>query len=329
MLVGTLFFINYQKKITTLEQTIFTDMRLCSFDLQCPKYKIDFSPIQNQEVYKLYKENLTLHAYFPISQSSQNYLIISLSKIEYDKKIYLLKETSIINFLFITLVLIVLSLLFSLYALYPLKNALHLTDEFVKDILHDFNTPLSTLRLNISMLKKQFGENSKINRIENSIQHILNLQSNLRAYLGNNVVQNDTFNLQECIQERVSLIEKSYPKLTFLTDLQNIKLYTNKDAFSRIIDNIVSNAAKYNKTNGIIKIILNKKIIEIEDTGIGIKNVSKVFDRFYKENDRGVGIGLHIVKKLCEELKINIYLNSQMDIGTIFYLDIKHIISKK
>ncbi len=75
-----------------------------------------------------------------------------------------------------------------------------------------------------------------------------------------------------------------------------------------------------------IAIKLNINILEIKDTGIGIENTKKVFDRFYKEQDRGLGIGLHIVKKLCDELKIDIKINSKQDIGTIVYLDISNII---
>ncbi len=45
--------------------------------------------------------------------------------------------------------------------------------------------------------------------------------------------------------------------------------------------------------------------LTIINSSYGIKNPSKVFNRFYKESDRGLGIGLHIVDKLCKELNIN------------------------
>ena len=117
--------------------------------------------------------------------------------------------------------------------------------------------------------------------------------------------------------------------IDFATNKQKYlyKLYENKDAFSRIIDNLLSNAYKYNKKDGFIKIILKDKLLIIEDSGKGIKNPSKIFDRFYKENDRGIGIGLHIVKKLCDELDIKVSVKSEIGKGSIFYLDLKSIMS--
>ena len=77
----------------------------------------------------------------------------------------------------------IFSILFSFYALYPLRNALRLTQEFVKDILHDVNTPISTMRLNLSLLQEEIGENNKIKRIERGIENILLLQENLKSHL--------------------------------------------------------------------------------------------------------------------------------------------------
>jgi signal transduction histidine kinase len=102
---------------------------------------------------------------------------------------------------------------------------------------------------------------------------------------------------------------------------------TNKDAFIRIIDNLLSNAGKYNKPHGYVKVYIDQdsKLI-IEDSGVGIKNPSKIFTRYYKEQDRGIGIGLHIVKKLCDELRLSIKVNSKELEGTKIILDISSIL---
>jgi len=52
----------------------------------------------------------------------------------------------------------------------------------------------------------------------------------------------------------------------------------------------------------------------------------KKFNRYYKENNTGIGIGLHIVKKLCDELQIPIELTTTLDKGSIFSLDLSKII---
>lgn len=323
LLIGTLFYLNYTKEVKTLEDTLFSQMRLCSYDLKCDAFTIDFVPLQKQINYTLYKDD-GLSAYFPIPGANEFVMLIHLERRDYDKQIDKLKNTALFEFTGTLFVVFILSIIFSLYALYPLRNALVLTQEFIKDILHDFNTPLGALRLNSAMLKKEIGENKKVDRIEQSVKNVLDLQENLRAYLHNHRQQKVHFNLNTLLQERVALQEKSYPDLTFAIKVENTRLSTNKAAFQRILDNLISNAAKYNTPQGsiILKFDPLTSSLKIIDTGKGISNPKRIFDRFYKEQERGIGIGLHIVKKLCDELKVKISVESTVDEGSVFTLDL-------
>jgi signal transduction histidine kinase len=222
-------------------------------------------------------------------------------------------------------VVFLLSMLFSFYALYPLKNALRLTQEFVKDILHDVNTPISTMRLNLSLLRQEVGENTKIKRIERGIENILLLQENLKHYLVQHQKESEYFLLFELIEERILMIEKSYPDLVYnIYIVQSIEVETNRELFIRIIDNILSNSSKYNRKKGEIHIRYDEKsrLLNISDTGQGIHHPQRVFERFYTEQKEGVGIGLHIVKKLCDSLHIKITISSTPQIGTTISLKI-------
>jgi len=326
LLVGGLLYLEYIKELKNFDDELFNKMRVCSFDLKCEDLKIDFVPKENYELYKIYKEKEYVGAYFSILGSDKNSLKIYTQMSTYKSKAAKIKQDTFFSFLLVLVAVGVLSLLFSLYALSPFRNALRLTEEFIKDILHDFNTPLSTLRLNSSMLKSELGENSKINRIENSVATILSLQSNLRAYLDNHSSQKESFDLQECIKSRVSLIEKNFETLSFELNIPKTSLSTNKDAFIRVVDNLISNAAKYNKQGGKVIVSFENDVFSIQDTGKGIKNPKRIFERFYKEQDRGIGIGLHIVQKLCEELKIDISVQSEVNRGTLFRLNLKNII---
>lgn len=328
LLVGALFVINYQKEIQTLDEQIFSQMRICSFNLQCKEFGIGFVPKDKHELYKLYKNRSELSAYFTIPSSQKNYLKIYLQKSEYNKKVEALQKEQLVTFFLFLVVITILSLIFSLYTLSPLRNALHLTEEFIKDILHDFNTPLATLRLNTAMLAKELGENSKIKRVENAVQNILNLQSNLKAYLNSHATQKESFDLDTFIEQRVELLASNYRGVEFIVDIPKVTLETNKDAFSRIVDNLLSNAGKYNKRDGKVFLRLEQETLIVEDTGKGIKNPKRVFERFYKEQTRGIGIGLHIVKKLCEELKIEISLSSEVDVGTTFRLNLHKLMKR-
>ena len=98
--------------------------------------------------------------------------------------------------------------------------------------------------------------------------------------------------------------------------MQEVVIQSNRSGVERIIDNILTNACKYNKKKGSVYIIIENKKLIIEDTGIGIKNINNIFQRYYKENDRGLGIGLNIVKQLCDILNVDINIKSELDKGT-------------
>lgn len=122
-------------------------------------------------------------------------------------------------------------------------------------------------------------------------------------------------------QERAALIASLYPKVNFsYKALTPLTIMTNKDLLTRIIDNLLTNAAKYNKPNGSVILEVDAYKITIHDTGKGIKDVKKVLQRYYREQERGLGLGLHIVQKLTEALKIKLAITSQVNVGTTVVL---------
>lgn len=253
-------------------------------------------------------------------------------KVVHSKENYILRMEKLENklyrkFWFYSIFAMLISLLFSIYSLMPLQKALRLNEEFVKDILHDFNTPISSMLINLKLFKREIGDNKKIQRLENNIQSILSLQDNLRTFLKGVPAQSESFLLNELVENRVHYFEVLYPDVKYKIDMDKTILETNKDAFTRILDNLLSNAGKYNIANGDVDIVLQEKSLRIHDTGKGIENPSKVFDRYYKEQDRGIGIGLHIVKKLCDELTIPIDIESKKNRGTKIGLNLTNVIT--
>lgn len=320
-LIGTIYFINHTQETHQLDETLFNEMRLCSFTLDCPKYAIDFVEKKEQELYTLTKREEGLFSYYPVTNATQNLIEISYAKTLYEKELKRVFDATLREFFLAMSAVFLFSILFALYTLYPLRNALRLTQEFVKDILHDFNTPLSTLRLNASMLAKEGIQNNKIERIQKSVATILHLQANLRLYLENTPLQKEEFDIGALIDERLQEIAMNYKELRLENRVKNKRLFTNRGAFVRILDNLLINAAKYNTKEGSIEVYLEgENTLCIKDSGKGIKNPSKIFDRFYKEHERGLGIGLHIVKKLSTELGMKLRVESKLGAGSTFYL---------
>lgn len=325
LLISFLFYANYTKELSSLDNELFSKMKVCSYDLKCKEFGINFVDKKEQVFYELYKKDSSLHAYFPILGSDEFVMEFIFTDEDYKKLTSALKKEILAEYSVVIVIVLILSVLFSLYSIQPLRSALSLTQEFIKDILHDFNTPLSILRLNTSMLEKDEVNKSKIERIELSVQNILDLQDNLKSYLHNHELQKEYFDMKELVQQRIKLLEKNYSSLDFIVEMPITHVQTNKEAMKRILDNLLSNAAKYNKKNGFVRVSYNvdKERLNIEDSGIGIKNPKRIFERFYKEGERGIGIGLHIVKKLCDELNIDIKVKSEVGVGSTFSLALR------
>jgi len=326
ILLAINFYQEYQRELKQVENKISLEMKLCAYSLQCEGLFSDFvNNSSNIEINRLYQSD-NFYSYYKVP-SSKKYLI----KITYPMKRYntLIKDVEydvIKRFILYTIISIIITLLFAFYALLPIRQAIQLNEEFVKDILHDFNTPISSMKINFKMLKKEIGNNTKIERIETNIETILRLQNNLQIFLKGLKNQADRFDLQHLVKDRILYFQALYSDIDYSFDIDSTIIITNKDAFIRILDNLLSNAGKYNKTDGSVKVYMKNSKLIIEDTGKGIKNPSLIFKRYYKEQDRGIGIGLHIVKKLCEELHIGIKVQSQEGVGTKMILNLSEIL---
>jgi len=337
-LTGVIFYREYQNEVKNLEQTLSYNMDICNFNTDdnryaCSDYSIEFFNAQKEtytieflnrykeKINTIYKKSNQFYKYYAIPYVPELYLKISYPNILYQIKITDFKNRRIQECIFATFGIVILTLLFSFYSLSPLRRAFNLTQEFVKDILHDFNTPISSLLLNVKTLPKTKENYNKINRIEQSLNTIISLQDNLKSYLKQQPKQNnEQFDLLKLVEERVEPLKILYSQLTFIVQGESFFVYSNKASVIRILDNLLINASKYNQKDGYVNVKIKKDRIIISDTGKGIKCANKIFDRFYKEHERGLGIGLHIVKNLCDELGIKIRVQSKVDQGTIFVL---------
>ncbi|CAA6826070.1 MAG: Putative sensor histidine kinase [uncultured Sulfurovum sp.] len=322
-LISGLFYLYYLNELQDIDKETLAKMGICNYTLDCPKYSVDFVKKEGQVTYSLYKNEEELSSFYPIKGADDFFLKIFIKYDDYHQKVELLHAVLVRYLLLTLLVVLLLSITFSLYVLHPLRSALRLTQEFVKDILHDFNTPISTMRLNLSLLSEKQKGDTKIKRIERSVNTILSLQDNLRHYLLKYQNKEELFLLYDLVVERVDMIERNYMDIEYSIDIpKELNIQSNQKALSRILDNLLSNASKYNKEEGKVSIVYNpkNKELSITDTGKGIVQPKRVFERFYKEQSEGIGVGLNIVKKLCDELGIKISMSSEVNVGTKVYL---------
>lgn len=210
----------------------------------------------------------------------------------------------------------------------PLKDALLLLDRFIKDTTHELNTPVSTIVTNVETIDKTVLDEKtakKINRIDIGAKTISNIYEDLTFLTLNNkiITKDENIDVAALLAQRIEYFETiaNSKKIDIsLKTEEKATVFIDKRKLSRLIDNLISNAVKYNKIKGSIKIVLDKNSFYVKDTGIGIEksNIQKMFDRYtrFDKSAGGFGIGLSIVSSICEEYGLKISIDSELNIGT-------------
>lgn len=209
-----------------------------------------------------------------------------------------------------------------------MRESIEMLDRFIKDTTHELNTPIAAILSNIQMINKNNIDEKlakKINRIEIGAKTISNIYEDLTFVSLNNQIisNNEKLNFSQVLNQRVDFFKSIAisKKVEFILDIKdNIFIVCDIKKLSKLIDNILSNAIKYNKFQGFIKVTLKDKILIIEDSGKGMSkdNLSNLFTR-YKRFDKsvgGFGIGLNIVSLIAKEYDFKIDVISKIDVGT-------------
>ncbi len=290
-----------------------------------------FSTLENKEVdleKNIYTKNGKIHF---INQPDSYYLGTKYIVIEVDDDGAWLQEVkkSILlyglgGFVFMIIAGYFLLKLF----IRPLKDALHLLDRFIKDTTHELNTPVSTIVANVEMIDKSLLDEKtakKINRIDIGAKTISNIYEDLTFLTLNNklITKDEKVDMGELLKQRVEYFKTiaDGKKIDITLDIkESSSLLIDRRKISRLIDNLISNAVKYNKIKGRIDIVLHNNGFYIEDTGIGIEQskIEKMFERYtrFDKSAGGFGIGLSIVASICEEYKLDIKISSKLNTGT-------------
>lgn len=214
-------------------------------------------------------------------------------------------------------------------ALIPVKQNIQDMSDFTHNAGHELKTPLAVLRWNLQIMlaEKKYDTHlidSSIKTIDNTDKLIewlrdisqvwkaweiqrINLPAFIREILADYI---------KPMKEKNITLELLLPKLSYVQ--------ANRQELEIFLKNIIKNAITYNKKGWKVMIKLEKNILTIIDTGIGIasENLERVFDRLFRESSvrdtTGHGIGLSLVKRIAETNGWKISLKSEKDAWSRF-----------
>lgn len=217
--------------------------------------------------------------------------------------------------------------------------------QFLLNLSHELKTPIFAIQGYVETIINGAANNPEamrkfLNNANKNVARLVSLVSDLdeisRLESGEEIFYKENFIIQE-------LIKDVFETLSINTNEKHIKsyikkgceapltVYGDKEKIRQVIINLVDNAIKYGKQNGIIeasayKIEGKKILIEITDDGEGIaeEHVTRIFERFYRTDVArtrkigGSGLGLAICKHIIEAHGETIHVRSKPEVGSSF-----------
>lgn len=205
------------------------------------------------------------------------------------------------------------------------ENLLLENKRFIADTVHQIRTPLANIMMNGEMVRR-FQKDDSLSLFIEQIDASINMLSNSYEDLAY-VTSYDTIDynpsmvhLSDMLHKRILFFE-TISKVNFKHILSHIEddiyVYINEVELERVIDNNISNGIKYSHENRPITIALQKiddvVVLSFKTYGKPIKDRERIFEKNYREDSakRGLGLGLNMVKIICEKYGIDYSVSYQ------------------
>jgi len=280
------------------------------------------------------------------SNGLTRFLITALPPQKYFFADYLITETTIsytdifLEASIIAFGILVLILLLSFYFLnsfsVPFKRVNEKLDEFIKESMHEMNTPLSIINVNVDLFNSMYESNKYLSRIKSATKSLATIYNDMDYLIKQNRIEykDEMIDFETFVKERVEYFEL----ICQLNDI-TLSLHTttqthimfNPTKLQRIVDNTLSNAIKFSHKNGKIDVYINKNenggiTFAIQDYGQGIKHPEKITNPYYREYEHktGFGIGMNIVKSIIDKSDITLDIQSIYLKGSTFTYTFNH-----
>ena len=218
-------------------------------------------------------------------------------------------------------------------------------NEFISHISHELKTPLNVLSMYSESLLTEGADNEEyrveaVNVIHDEVERLSTLINNLLAInqyeLGGVVAQRNNVRMHEFLADIYNGFSKArnYQELEFELDIPHEMslVYIDKDLFRIAINNLLTNAIKYNKPGGRITMSASEDHdsiqIVVADEGYGIdeEDGKQIFDKFFRSTDANIrqqvghGLGLSLAKQIVMMHHGELDFESEPGVGTRFFI---------
>ncbi|OHD95278.1 MAG: two-component sensor histidine kinase [Sulfurimonas sp. GWF2_37_8] len=219
------------------------------------------------------------------------------------------------------LLIVLISWLLSKLFMRPIHEKVSQIEQFIQDISHELNTPITALQMSAQRaIHKKVYDEKILTNISISTKQLYNIYRSL-TYLSFHIEEEKAklINIKSILMQSIAYYAEltAAKNITVAADIQESLLTITQTKAELLFSNLLSNAIKYSLPHKTIKIILREHYFSIEDEGIGIdkKKIDTIFGLYQRASNLagGFGVGLSIVKQICDEHNISIKVNSTLE----------------
>lgn len=266
-----------------------------------------------------------------VSASPQEHLNIKYVVVKtanYFKYIRELKENVLFVMTFSFFFIVVISSVLSRLFMKPINIRIKQIEGFIQDVSHELNTPITALGMSSQRaIKKGIFDKKILTNILISTKQLESIYKSLTYLNFNKKDENlQKVELKPILQRVVKYYEEiSEAKgIKIVLDLEHSKFKIAELKVELLFSNLLSNAIKYSMPDSTISIHLQEKHFSIKDEGVGIAQdkLLEIFELYKRQSSiaGGFGVGLSIVKQICDEYDIKVEVNSKLGVGSEFRL---------
>ncbi|MHC3995615.1 sensor histidine kinase [Thiomicrolovo sp. ZZH C-3] len=204
-------------------------------------------------------------------------------------------------------------------------------DAFIKQSIHEVNTPLAVIMTQIDLYRHMHGEDRFLGHIEAAAKMLHTIFDDLRYMVKKERIDypSDTIDLGAFLQARLGFFESvmAANRLSVAAKIaQTVPVCMNDEELRRIVDNNLSNAIKYAYPDSTVdvelEVVAQTARMRFTTRSNPIDRPEKVFEPFYREADElsGFGLGLHLVKSICNKYGIETEISSEAGVTAFTYI---------
>ena len=209
--------------------------------------------------------------------------------------------------------------------------------EMARAMAHEIKNPLTPLQLTSERLEMKYLESHdealkilprSLEIIKEEISNLKRLTVEFTKFARLPKAEPEEFKLSECILDIIKSYEND-ANIQFKTDYPQETIYADKFQLRQVLVNIIQNGIQACDENPEITIYVEEKnkgyiSINVTDNGKGIpeKEIPMIFEPYYSKRKKGTGLGLAIVKKIIEQHGGDMSVDSTVNVGSTFCINL-------